>query len=812
MLNWIKRKTAAKAPDAATPVADAASRQASHSQTVKAQGDEHLKAGRYADAERCYRRVMESDANHPAALVNLGFVLREQGRTNEARDVLERAVRIAAEDADSHYLLASILETTGPREAEVLHLRKAIELRPDFEQACHQLISALTKSARFAEAAQLCEESIAILPDSAELHFCRSGLHLRSDEKTLAIASCRRALALNPAMLEAQQSLSRILLDSEQFEQAEASYRREIELTPEHYGPHHQLGVVLYLMRRYAEAIEQFKRAVSLNPLSGASYFSLGDAYTEFNNDSDEGLALAQANYEKAVEVDPKVSRFHCSLGFSYWGRAQFDRARASFDRAIELDPADAKARWARVMLWAPAFSAKGGHNSPDRSGFEGELARFEDWWVKSETDGELFVGTLQPFFLSYQEEPNVALLKQYGHVCVKAMQRWLDREKSPGFKRPLGKRIRLGIVSADIRLQSVWMALIKGWFQSFDPERFELVVFSLAHRTDPETTWARSKSDIFVGGPKTLSQWVGAVREQNCEILLYPAVGLHAMTLKMASLRLAPIQINSWGHPDTSGLPTLDYYVSATSFEPANAQDHYSEQLVLLPHLGNRMQPLGLTSSELDFGRMNIDLEKPILVCPGSPFKYQHEHDHIFADIARAAPDAQLIFFRPSVAGLSKLLEVRIAKEFEAAGLNVMHHVRFIRWLNLHEYHHLLRHADVLLDTIGFSGYNTAVQAIECGLPLVAREGRFLRGRLASGILRRMDLQELIVQTKADYVNLAVRLATDLQYQANIRHEIEQRRSILFDDQSAMGPFQDFLESVARPDKIVKNFDNESP
>ncbi len=128
------------------------------------------------------------------------------------------------------------------------------------------------------------------------------------------------------------------------------------------------------------------------------------------------------------------------------------------------------------------------------------------------------------------------------------------------------------------------------------------------------------------------------------------------------------------------------------------------------------------------------------------------------------------------------------------------MDHVRFIRWLNFPEFHCLLRHADVLLDTIGFSGYNTAVQAIECGLPLVTREGLFLRGRLASGVLRRMKLNELIVPTKADYVNLVVKLVTDRNYQAHIRNEIAQRRSVLFDDQIAMNHFQDFLESVARP------------
>ena len=518
-------------------------------------------------------------------------------------------------------------------------------------------------------------------------------------------------------------------------------------------------------------------------------------------DNSEEILALAQANYEKAVEVEPKVSGYHCSLGFNYWRGAQLDRAMASFDRAIELDPDNAKARWARVMLWAPAFSSKGTGDSPDRSGFGAELARFEDWWVKSETDGALFVGDLQPFFLTYQEENNLALLKQYGQVCAKAMQRWLDRQKSPAFKRPTGKRIRLGIVSADIRLHSVWMALIKGWFQSFDPERFELVVFSLADRADPETSWARSKSDVFVGGPKTLSQWVAAMREQNCEILLYPAVGLHPMALKLASLRLAPVQINTWGHPDTSGLPTLDYYVSADCFEPADAQDHYSEQLVLLPHLGNRIQPLALSSSDPGFAAMNIDLERPILVCPGTPFKYQPEHDHIFAEIARSVPDAQLVFFRPSVATLANLLQVRITKEFEAAGLNVMDHVRFIRWLNFHEFHCLLRHADVLLDTIGFSGYNTAVQAIECGLPLVTREGRFLRGRLASGVLRRMDLNELIVPNQGRLCESGRQVSDRSQLpSAHPERDCSSVVRYYSTTRSAMGPFQDFLESVARP------------
>jgi protein O-GlcNAc transferase len=771
MLKWIRKKIADKAAETATPLAP----------PTKRQGDEHARAGRYADAERCYRQVIATDAEYPGSLIMLGFVLREQGRSNEAREVLEHAVQIASEDADCHYLLGSILAVTGPRGAEIAPLQKAINLRPDFEIARRQLIGALLASGRIAQATELCEESLTALPNSAELHFCRSNLHLQAGEKTSAIAGCKRALALNPAFIAAQQSFSRLLFDTEQYVQAEASYRREIELTPEHFGPHHQMGVVLGRLGRHAEAIELFKRAISMNPNSGASHSSLGAAYIDFDQASGGVVALAHASYKKAVEVEPGNSDLRYNL-------------------AIELDPDNVKARWARVMLWAPAFSSKRADESSERSEFAAELAKFEAWWVKSKTDGAVFVGEVQPFFLTYQEESNLVLLKHYGRVCAMAMQRWLDRQKSSGIERSLEKRIRLGIVSPDIRLHSVWRALLKGWFLSFDAERFELVVFSLTDRTDSETSWAREKSDVFLGGPRTLAQWVAALRDQNCEILLYPAVGLHPMALKLASLRLAPVQINTWGHPDTSGLPTLDYYVSAECFEPADAQDHYSERLVLLPHLGNRIQPLNFPSVDPDFAALNIDVEKPILVCPGTPFKYQPAYDQVFGEIARRLPQAQFVFFRPSASALADLFEARISDAFETAGLKTADNLRFIRWLDFEEFHCLLRRADVMLDTIGFSGYNTAVQAMECGLPLVTREGRFLRGRLASGVLRRMDLKELIAQTEADYVNLAVRLVTDRPYRAHIRHEIEQRRSVLFDDPVALDAFQDFLESLARP------------
>jgi len=250
VLTWLRKKIAAEAVADTTPVANPVSHELRHTVSIKRQGDEHARAARFAEAEHCYRQVPESDADHPGALVMLGFVLREQGRIEEARGVLERAVGIARDDADGHYLLGTVLEAAGPQDSGLVHLRRAIELRPNFELARRQLIAALLRSNRSAEAMQLCDESLAILPQSSELHFCRSDLHAQAGDKASAITSCERALALNPGWIAAQQNLSRLLFETEQYERAEVSYRREIELTPQHYGPRHQLGVLFNRSKR----------------------------------------------------------------------------------------------------------------------------------------------------------------------------------------------------------------------------------------------------------------------------------------------------------------------------------------------------------------------------------------------------------------------------------------------------------------------------------------------------------------------------------------------------------------------------------
>ncbi len=188
----------------------------------------------------------------------------------------------------------------------------------------------------------------------------------------------------------------------------------------------------------------------------------------------------------------------------------------------------------------------------------------------------------------------------------------------------------------------------------------------------------------------------------------------------------------------------------------------------------------------------------RPILICSGTAFKYQVEHDRVLARIAGQVDGSQLIFFRQHPESMSDLLKARLERAFSQAGLDFAQHVRFVPTQPLQVFHGLLHSANIALDTIGFSGYNTAVQAIESGLPLVTREGRFLRGRLASGILRRLGMTELIAQTEDEYVSLAVRLARDVDLQQRFRAEIVQRRPVLYEDVASIRHLENVIEEHA--------------
>ena len=698
-------------------------------------------------------------------LIAQGNRAEDEGRLSEACALYGEAVKAAPGYAKAHVNLGIGLEAAGNADGALRSYEAALAVDPGDAYANYNLANLLYRRSDLERAERLLLVALKRKPDFPEARVALAAVLDTRGDIAAAAASLEIAVQLRPDYAGAWRNYAAALDKLARPIEAQAALAKATLLSkPDSLPAHYSLAAALRHLGRHDEATAEFEAVMQLAPDSAASYYLLANAF----RDADRG--------EEALDC---------------------------LRQAVSLAPDYADARWALAMYQLPAVYPTQEDPPRARATFSLELDRLDRWHDASRIAGGFeAVGAVQPFLLAYQEENNRDLLQRYGGLCARLMGAWAARERLPSAPRGHGTSgiCRVGIVSHFFSNHSVWSAIVKGWFGQLPRERIAIHAFYLRSHEDEETRFARSRAVHFENGAGNLRQWVDAILRQRLDVLIYPEIGMDAMTLKLASLRLAPTQVAVWGHPETTGLPTIDYYLSAEDFEPTDAQSHYSERLVALPHLGCYYSAKALTPVAPDLEKWGIDAACKLFICPGAPFKYAPRHDALLAEIARRTERCRFVFFTFNVnPNLSRKLRQRLERAFARAGLKLDEFVTFIPWQGGAEFYGLLERAAVFLDTIGFSGFNTAMHAVECGLPIVAREGRFMRGRLASGILKRMGLAELVAASDETYVSLAVRLMTDAAYHADVRKRMKASRTALFEDLAPIRAMEDFLVETAR-------------
>jgi protein O-GlcNAc transferase len=825
MLDWFfksyGKRTAVGEPVAAPGVhADAAG------ERVRI-GLEHHRAGRVREAEAAYSEALRLDPQNIDALHFSGVVAHQQGRQEEASRLISRALSLNAANPPAHNNLGNVLERQGRLDEAAASFSRAIALQPDYVDAHANLGALRARRGELDDAIACYERASSLAPASAALHCALANLCLQRGRLDTAGESSRRALALDPASAEAHfllgnvlrlrgdgaeaaacyrraiaakadfaqahAALATALLEAGEFEGAISAYRVAAALDQGAPDVHSNLGNALMQVGRLDEAMASCRMALAVNPAFPDALCNMG-AILERREKIEEAIAC----YEQALRIDPGSAQVHYNLGNVLIQAGRHARALEHFRSAVGLDEHHEEARWALAMCQVPGVYDAGERPETSREAFSRELRQLELRFA--EGDGGT-IGVHQPFYLAYQEEDNRALLERFGNLCAATMARWLARQ---GIRiRPRDRArgvVRVGVVSGHFRGGSIWEAVIEGWFRNLDRSRFSLHAFHLASVQDEQTAIARSAASRFEDGARGLRQWVEAIAAAELDVLIYPEVGLDPLSLRLASLRLAAVQVASWGHPQTTGLPTIDYYLSAQGMEPEGAREHYTERLVTLPHLGCFYYPMADPSPEVPrLDGLDSGGDVPILVCPGTPFKYAPQFDPVFPAIARNLERCRLVFFDYRVGDMSARLRRRLEDVFARENMAFDEFVVFLPWQSRNAFHGLLKRAAVYLDTIGYSGFNTAMQAVACGTPIVAREGRFLRGRFASGILRRLGLPELVARTGEEYVELAAKLCRDAGYRAGVRARVESGRGALFQDPAPVRALEDFLLEATR-------------
>ncbi|MBK8286933.1 MAG: hypothetical protein IPK97_19855 [Ahniella sp.] len=258
---------------------------------------------------------------------------------------------------------------------------------------------------------------------------------------------------------------------------------------------------------------------------------------------------------------------------------------------------------------------------------------------------------------------------------------------------------------------------------------------------TTSRTHWTRRRRACCASTPIRTAP-PEAIHAGDYDLLIYPELGIDTRLLPLAALPLARRQWLAWGHPVTSGLPTMSHYLTPAAMEPIGAVHHYREQLLTLPGIGTAYRtpdPVTVLT------RADLGLPAgPLLVCPQSPFKIHPDQDVLLAEAMAAVPGSRLLLFaseRPlALAKLRARLTRSLAtRDVDPARVLVHPMVPRPRFLQI------LGAADLMLDTRHWSGGNTALDALFVGLPLVAVESAFMRGRQSAAMLRLVGLDAAI-------------------------------------------------------------------
>jgi len=536
------------------------------------------------------------------------------------------------------------------------------------------------------------------------------------------------------------------------------------------------------------KALKNYNKAIEIAPDYVEALFNRTDLHREIMNFSeafkDINLVL---NYEKN-------SQNYCIKGHVARDMCRAEESDEAFKEAKIHDETSIEANWCLPFSGLiPIYNTE--KIDEIILGIEDKLIELKKWIIKNKKlkNMETGVGAILPFYLAYQSGDNKKILEYYGDMCCEVMKEWQERNEYKLEKTNTNNKIKIGIVSAHVKNHSVWNAITKGILLKLNKKLFSIHIFNMGKTTDLETNIAINNSESYHHNVGELADWHRCLVDNNCDILIYPEIGMHALTFQLACTRIAKLQLCMWGHPETSGLKTMDYFITAEMFENENSEKNYSEKLIKLPNLGTYL----LSPKNKNFNVTEFEYFKkenvPIIICAGALHKYEPKNDWLFIEIIKKCKKVKFLFFSQNKDWEKKFFE-RMQIEFFKNYLEINSYLQIIPFLDESNFSNVLSKGAIYLDSIGFSGFNTAIKAIEESLPIVSLNNDRLKGNLANALLLRLDLRELIANSYDEYFEIINKILNDENYRQLIIKKIQENKKNIYEDEEVINSLENFI------------------
>ena len=390
----------------------------------------------------------------------------------------------------------------------------------------------------------------------------------------------------------------------------------------------------------------------------------------------------------------------------------------------------------------------------------------------------------IMTFYLSYNNENNLPILKKFNQNISKLYPElnMLLNLKYSSFV----SKIRIGFVSEYLTDHTIGK-LFSSLILELDANKFDVTVF---HSSNTKNGYIKKLIDLkvkTVNLPLLLKDKIKIFENAKLDIVFYTDIGMSLDLYYLTFYRLAKFQINTWGHPETSGNNNIDYFLSNEMSETQDSSKYYSEKLVKFKNFNIYCDIPRFNNKEFNY---NFPINKNIYFCPQTIFKIVPDFDEILKDIINLDHKALIFFIKDSYHHQYKILLQR----FKNKKID-LDKIIFLDRLSQSEFIYLCGKSDVLLDPLYFGAGNSFMETFLYPAPLVTCPSTFLRSRLALGLYKQLNIQDApICKSKEDYVFKAVELANNKKNNLLIREQISEKRNSFFKNKNVLTEYENFF------------------
>jgi protein O-GlcNAc transferase len=292
---------------------------------------------------------------------------------------------------------------------------------------------------------------------------------------------------------------------------------------------------------------------------------------------------------------------------------------------------------------------------------------------------------------------------------------------------------------------------------------------------------------------PASLREARRQIAQHQPDILFYTDIGMEPVSYSLGFSRLAAVQCVTWGHPITTGIDTIDYFISSELLDGQDAQKHYTEKLVRLPSLAVYYYRPTLTEPHKTRADFDLPGDANLYGCLQAMWKYHPEFDALLAEILRRDPRARLL----ALGGNSDLWRDRLRTRLARSMGSDVERIIFMPGQKHADFLALTAACDVMLDPIHFGGGNTGYEAFAFRVPVVTWPSEFLRGRIALAQYKAMGIDDCIASSAQEYIDIAVQLGTDATAREAMRARILEANAVLYENVSGVRELEEFFKQA---------------